>query len=100
MVVTSGSTKLLKALEIMTNIACNVISEAILKGIDGINDEDDEQMFHEIRLLYISNNQSARDFAQHINETILFPEEEDDYKYNSYNSEDTLIYKQFEQKIK
>ena len=63
MVVTSGSTKLLKALEIITNIACNVISEAILKGIDGINDEDDEQMFHEIRLLYISNNSAARDFA-------------------------------------
>ena len=42
LVVTSGSTKLLKALEIITNIACNVISEAILKGIDGINDEDDE----------------------------------------------------------
>jgi hypothetical protein len=42
MVVTSGSSKLLKSLEILTNIACNVVSEAILKGIDGINDEDDE----------------------------------------------------------
>jgi hypothetical protein len=63
MVVTSGSSKLLKSIEILTNIACNVVSEAILKGIDGINDEDDEQMFHEIRLLYISNNQAAKDFA-------------------------------------
>ena len=57
-------------------------------------------MFHEIRLLYISNNQAAKDFAQHINDSILFFEEDDNYKYNSYNQEDSLIFKQFESKIK
>ena len=57
-------------------------------------------MFHEIRLLYISNNKAAKDFAQYINDSILFPGDEDDFKYNSFSSENTLIFKQFESKIK
>lgn len=70
--INNGSTKLLKALEYMTIITCIVMSEAMLKEEDEFSDEDDEAQFEELHRLYTTNHLVIKEFALHINETLLF----------------------------
>ena len=70
--INNGSTKLLKALEYMTIITCIVMSEAMLKDEEEFSDEDDEAQFEELHRLYTTNHLVIKEFALHINETLLF----------------------------
>jgi len=71
--INNGSTKLLKALEYMTIITCIVVSEALLKDGEQFPDEEDEIQFEELHQLYTTNHMIIKDFAQYVNEALLFP---------------------------
>lgn len=68
----NSSTKLLKALEYITIITCIVMSEAMLKDEEEFSDEEDEAQFEELHRLYTTNHLVIKEFALHINETLLF----------------------------
>ena len=76
--INNGSTKLLKALEYMTYITCIVMSDAMLKDVVQLLDEDDEIQFEELHELYTTNHLIIKEFAQYLNETLLFPTQESD----------------------
>lgn len=59
----NGSQKVLFALELLTVMSSIVISEALLKDLDDFNDEDDEEQFQELRLMYLSNSSGLKEFA-------------------------------------
>ena len=59
----NGSQKVLIALELLTVISSIVISEALLKDLDDFNDEDDEEQFQDLRLMYLSNSSGLKEFA-------------------------------------
>ena len=56
----------------MTMISSVVMSEAILKDLSAIDDEDDEQQFQELRLLYVSNTVAIKDFVVELSKKMLF----------------------------
>ena len=56
----------------MTIITCIVMSEAMLKDEEEFSDEDDEAQFEELHRLYTTNHIVIKEFALHINETLLF----------------------------
>ena len=68
----NGSTKLLKALEYIAIITCIVMSEAMLKDEEEFSEEEDERQFEELHKLYTTNHLVIKEFALHINETLLF----------------------------
>lgn len=62
----------MNVLEMMTMISSVVMSEAILKDLSAIDDEDDEQQFQELRLLYVSNTVAMKDFVVELSKKMLF----------------------------
>lgn len=66
----------------MTIITCLVISEAMLKDGEQFSDEDDEIQFEELHQLYTTNHLIIKEFAQYLNENLLFPNilDYDDYQ--------------------
>ena len=57
----------------MTIITCIVVSEALLKDGEQFPDEEDEIQFEELHQLYTTNHMIIKDFAQYVNEALLFP---------------------------
>ena len=57
----------------MTYITCIVMSDAMLKDVVQLLDEDDELQFEELHELYTTNHLIIKEFAQYLNETLLFP---------------------------
>ena len=49
------------------------MSDAMLKDVVQSLDEDDEIQFEELHELYTTNHLIIKEFAQYINETLLFP---------------------------
>ena len=68
----------------MTKISSIVISEAILKDLKSIDDEDDEQQFQELRLLYISNTVAIKDFVMNLSAELLFENNKNNDFSNNY----------------
>ena len=68
----------------MTKISSIVISEAILKDLKSIDDEDDEQQFQELRLLYISNTVAIKDFVMNLSADLLFENNQNNDFSNNY----------------
>ena len=48
------------------------MSEAMLKDEEEFSDEEDEAQFEELHRLYATNHLVIKEFALHINETLLF----------------------------
>lgn len=48
------------------------MSEAMLKDDEEFTDEEDEAQFEELHRLYTTNHLVIKEFALHINETLLF----------------------------
>ena len=57
----------------MTIITCIVMSEPLLKDDDRFADEDDEIQFETLHQLWTTNHLIVKEFAQYLNETLLFP---------------------------
>ena len=57
----------------MTIITCIVVSEALLKDGEQFPDEEDEIQFEELHQIYTTNHMIIKDFAQYVNEALLFP---------------------------
>ena len=64
---------MLKALEYMAIITCSVIAEPLAKDDDRFADEDDELQFDYLLQLWTTNHLIVKEFAQYLNETLLFP---------------------------
>lgn len=58
-------------------ITCIVMSDGLLKDNDEFSDEDDEIQFEELHQLYTTNHIVIKEFAQYLNETLLFPDFDD-----------------------
>jgi hypothetical protein len=67
----------------MTIITCIVISQGMLKDTDLFPDEDDEIQFEEIQQLYATNHLIVKEFATYMNNSLLFPQDEDGFGFES-----------------
>ena len=74
---------MLKAIEYMTIITCIVMSDALLKENELFSDEEDDLQFEELHKLYTTNHLIIKEFAQYINETLLFPSSRDSEEIKS-----------------
>ena len=87
--ITNGSTKLLRALESMTVITCIVMSDGLIKMLDEQQDlfkVKDEELFEELHHLFTKDPIMLKEFAQYINQTLLFPEQPLERESESINT--------------
>jgi hypothetical protein len=74
--IVNGSKDLIEVLENLVSITCIVMSNGLVKGMEDnviFEKEENEILFDELIQLYSSNPLIRRDFAEYINETVLFP---------------------------
>ena len=62
----------MKSLEFIIEITCIVLSEAMLKDGEQFSDDEDEIQFEELHRLYTTNHLVIKEFANYINDSLIF----------------------------
>ena len=71
------STKLIKAIEYLTQIVTWIISEGIIRNMKDVFVDPDVMMnFEELHKLLTTNPDMTRQFANYLNDNVLFPVDE------------------------